>query len=415
MEASPAIYIEVDAADADTLCEHLGDYKLLSKVSIEALDADAAASFVSMEHNASTRGLDDEMGLVSFADPRGQAVTAYGGAIVGVAELGPAFVRAEQPPPPLHPLRRHYRLLPTSAAAAAASSSSSTSTNAISPSVVASPPVAVPASTQASASAARADTSYTRFLFERGVAEGRGLYDEDRPIVAPKGATGAAGRVFYGTQLPFEGNLDQLGAIAFDKGCYIGQELVHRTRTQLVVRRRVVPIMVSPTTTTAETIMPTAVTTTVAEENAPLSSSGSGLVLVLPRGTYLYATADAALKGDFAHAVGRVLKCVPGHADAPSPATADAAAGVAILKLDTLNPAALEASLFAVVGVRNGSHVANGGGAAAAGVTSGTAPTDEAAAAHLVPVRAYVPTWWADSVIDSSLAITDAPGVDETA
>lgn len=44
--------------------------------------------------------------------------------------------------------------------------------------------------------------------------------------------------------LPFDGNADLLaGGIAFDKGCYIGQELTHRTHVMLVVRKRLLPIM----------------------------------------------------------------------------------------------------------------------------------------------------------------------------
>jgi folate-binding protein YgfZ len=41
--------------------------------------------------------------------------------------------------------------------------------------------------------------------------------------------------------LPFEGNLDLLNGVSFDKGCYVGQELTHRTHVMLVVRKRLVP------------------------------------------------------------------------------------------------------------------------------------------------------------------------------
>eukprot|EP00758_Cryptobia_borreli_P004860 Tbor_TRINITY_DN4619_c0_g1::TRINITY_DN4619_c0_g1_i1::g.14971::m.14971 len=43
--------------------------------------------------------------------------------------------------------------------------------------------------------------------------------------------------------LPFEGNLDQLNAVSFHKGCYIGQELTHRTHVMLVTRKRLVSIV----------------------------------------------------------------------------------------------------------------------------------------------------------------------------
>ena len=43
--------------------------------------------------------------------------------------------------------------------------------------------------------------------------------------------------------LPFEGNIDQLSAVSFHKGCYIGQELTHRTHTMLVTRKRTTPLI----------------------------------------------------------------------------------------------------------------------------------------------------------------------------
>lgn len=43
--------------------------------------------------------------------------------------------------------------------------------------------------------------------------------------------------------LPFEGNIDQLGAVSFHKGCYVGQELTHRTHTMLITRKRTTPLV----------------------------------------------------------------------------------------------------------------------------------------------------------------------------
>jgi folate-binding protein YgfZ len=39
-----------------------------------------------------------------------------------------------------------------------------------------------------------------------------------------------------------EAGLDQLGAVAFDKGCFVGQELTARTRYRGLVKRRLVPV-----------------------------------------------------------------------------------------------------------------------------------------------------------------------------
>ena len=41
--------------------------------------------------------------------------------------------------------------------------------------------------------------------------------------------------------IPFAYNLDGLNAISFDKGCYLGQELIARTHYTGVVRRRLIP------------------------------------------------------------------------------------------------------------------------------------------------------------------------------
>ena len=45
-----------------------------------------------------------------------------------------------------------------------------------------------------------------------------------------------------GEMFPHECNLDQLGAIDFKKGCYVGQEVVSRTEHRGTARKRVLPI-----------------------------------------------------------------------------------------------------------------------------------------------------------------------------
>lgn len=44
--------------------------------------------------------------------------------------------------------------------------------------------------------------------------------------------------------IPLENNLDALNAIAWDKGCYMGQELTARTRYRGLVRKRLLPVAV---------------------------------------------------------------------------------------------------------------------------------------------------------------------------
>lgn len=46
----------------------------------------------------------------------------------------------------------------------------------------------------------------------------------------------------YGDAFPHEALMDQLGGVAFDKGCYIGQEVVSRMQHRGTARTRVVPV-----------------------------------------------------------------------------------------------------------------------------------------------------------------------------
>jgi folate-binding protein YgfZ len=66
---------------------------------------------------------------------------------------------------------------------------------------------------------------YFEYLYQRGICEGDKLWSSIR--------------------LPFEGNLDIVGGIHYRKGCYIGQELVQRAKSQLVSRKRIVPFQSS--------------------------------------------------------------------------------------------------------------------------------------------------------------------------
>jgi folate-binding protein YgfZ len=46
----------------------------------------------------------------------------------------------------------------------------------------------------------------------------------------------------YGDTFPHEADMDQLGGVDFDKGCYVGQEVVSRVEHRATARNRVVPI-----------------------------------------------------------------------------------------------------------------------------------------------------------------------------
>jgi folate-binding protein YgfZ len=47
----------------------------------------------------------------------------------------------------------------------------------------------------------------------------------------------------YGNAFPHETDMDQLGGVDFNKGCYIGQEVVSRVEHRATARARVVPIV----------------------------------------------------------------------------------------------------------------------------------------------------------------------------
>jgi folate-binding protein YgfZ len=55
-----------------------------------------------------------------------------------------------------------------------------------------------------------------------------------------------------GVGLPAESNLDVMSAIDFDKGCYIGQELTSRTYHTGVIRKRLLPLSLYPSSPETE-------------------------------------------------------------------------------------------------------------------------------------------------------------------
>ncbi|KAL9246793.1 hypothetical protein vseg_020286 [Gypsophila vaccaria] len=67
------------------------------------------------------------------------------------------------------------------------------------------------------------EENYLLWRLEQGVAEG--------PNEIPKGEA-----------IPLEYNLAGLNAISFDKGCYVGQELVARTHHRGIIRKRLLPL-----------------------------------------------------------------------------------------------------------------------------------------------------------------------------
>ena len=65
-------------------------------------------------------------------------------------------------------------------------------------------------------------------------------YDAHRTTLGvPRGGTDFA----YGGTFPHEADMDQLGGVDFEKGCYVGQEVVSRVQHRASARSRVVPVV----------------------------------------------------------------------------------------------------------------------------------------------------------------------------
>jgi folate-binding protein YgfZ len=61
-----------------------------------------------------------------------------------------------------------------------------------------------------------------------------------RPCLA--GSAYITARVCAGTAIPLEYNIDWLNGVSYDKGCYVGQELVARVHFGGLVRKRLYPV-----------------------------------------------------------------------------------------------------------------------------------------------------------------------------
>ena len=108
----------------------------------------------------------------------------------------------------------------------------------------------------------------------------------------PRGGIGFA----YGDAFPHETNMDRLAGVDFDKGCYIGQEVVSRMQHRGTARTRIV-------TVTLDAMAPAA-GTEIRAADKPIGTMGSsagnsGLALVrTDRATDALDAGAALLAGD---------------------------------------------------------------------------------------------------------------------
>ncbi len=99
-----------------------------------------------------------------------------------------------------------------------------------------------------------------------------------RSIASPRGVPRGGLDFMYGDAFPHETNMDHLHGVDFDKGCYVGQEVVSRMQHRGTARTRIVQVMVD------EGFSPEAGTTILAGDK-PVGTMGStagghGLALV---------------------------------------------------------------------------------------------------------------------------------------
>ena len=76
----------------------------------------------------------------------------------------------------------------------------------------------------------------------------------------------------YGDAFPHEADMDQLGGVDFDKGCFVGQEVVSRMEHRGTARTRVVPVAFDGPPPEA------GVTVTAGDDNARHDGFGSGAI-----------------------------------------------------------------------------------------------------------------------------------------
>jgi folate-binding protein YgfZ len=80
----------------------------------------------------------------------------------------------------------------------------------------------------------------SRLIAEKGKLPTGTGYDAARIAL---GLADSDGDIGSGELFPHEANFDQMGAVSFSKGCYIGQEVVSRMEHRATARSRILPVM----------------------------------------------------------------------------------------------------------------------------------------------------------------------------
>ncbi len=89
---------------------------------------------------------------------------------------------------------------------------------------------------------------YRGLIFGDRPKEGKGTYKEDESYYTQlclKNCIPRAGfELLPEKTIPLEANLEELNALCFTKGCYLGQELTARTKHQGMVRKKLYPVFI---------------------------------------------------------------------------------------------------------------------------------------------------------------------------
>jgi hypothetical protein len=87
----------------------------------------------------------------------------------------------------------------------------------------------------------RSKTLGWRLIAPRGAIEAQGSRDDYEAARIAAGVPQGGIDFAYGDAFPHEANMDLLAGVDFTKGCYVGQEVVSRTKHRNLARKRVTP------------------------------------------------------------------------------------------------------------------------------------------------------------------------------
>jgi folate-binding protein YgfZ len=204
------------------------------------------------------------------------------------------------------------------------------------------------------------------------------LYQLHRTLLGvPEGPTDFTS----GHSFPFEGTIDFLNGVSFDKGCYLGQELTARTFYSGVTRKRMFPLIVNAPTNSQQ-------------QQQPSSSSTSATPTLFP--SWLFDSFDSArlssghsilLPSNPAKKTGKTLSCVFN-------------VGFGMVRMEHLQSSFAEIKflLGPKTVAEEGEEAVSTSATAAGGGNKAAAPSsssmDTSSDAEKISVRVIEPHWW---------------------